>query len=370
MEQRKVKVLHVDFEKAWRGGQQQAGYLLENMYKMGYKTALVCHPKSALRNFAKVHKLPHYSIDMSGEFDIIAGLHLALLARQKHYNILHLHSSHALFIGLWAKLFNRRLKLVATRRVDFHLHHSKLSRWKYDNSFLNKIICISDRIRNVLLEDRIPSKKLVTIRSGVDIHKFDHVTPPHNFRELLGIPANHLIVGTVAALVGHKDYPNLLSAAKTVTDQRDDVSFIAVGDGKQRRILEVMASSLGLKNKFIFTGFRDDVGNFLKSFDIFVLASHLEGLGTSILDAQAVGLPVIATKTGGIPEAVFHEQNGLLVPPNSSADLATAILRLCADADLRHRYGSKGKETVQEFSIERTVEKNINIYEELLGKVM
>jgi L-malate glycosyltransferase len=366
MEQKEIRVLHVDFEKVWRGGQQQAGYLIESMYKQGYKTAIVCHPRSAFRSFAKSHKLPHYSIDMTGEFDIVAGLHLALLAAKHQYNVLHLHSGHALFIGLWAKLFNRKLKLVATRRVDFHLHHSKLSRYKYDNSFLNKIVCISDRIRNVLLEDRIPSSKLVTIHSGVDIHKFEQVFPPANFKEQFGIPANHIVVGTVAALVGHKDYPNLLSAAKLVVEKREDVSFLAVGDGKQRRILEFMARSMGLQNRFIFVGFREDVGHFLKTFDIFVLASHLEGLGTSILDAQAVGLPVVATRTGGIPEAVFHEKNGLLVPPNASEDLAKAILRLCSDEDLRHRFGAMGKVTVQEFSIEKTVEKNLALYKEIL----
>ncbi|HNX00289.1 MAG TPA: glycosyltransferase family 4 protein [Candidatus Cloacimonadota bacterium] len=366
MEQKEIRVLHVDTERGWRGGQQQAGYLADHMNRMGYQTAIVCHPRSAFRNFARSHKIKHYSIDMNGEMDFIAGLHIGLLAFKNHYNILHLHSGHALAIGLWAKLFNRRLKLVATRRVDFHLHRSKFSRFKYDNRFLNKIICISDRIKEVLLEDRIPERKLVTIHSGVDIHKFDSVVPPANLKDQFSIPSNNLIIGTVAALVGHKDYPNLITAAKQVIEQRPDVTFIAVGDGNQKRILELMVKSMGLKNHFIFTGFRDDVGSFLKIFDIFVLASHLEGLGTSILDAQAVGLPVIATKTGGIPEAVQHEKNGLLVPPNSATDLANAIIRLCDDEGLRKQLGTRGRETVERFSIENTVEKNIKIYEELL----
>jgi L-malate glycosyltransferase len=366
MDLKKIRVLHVDTEKGWRSGQQQVGYLLQHMHSMGYQTALVCHPKSTFRNYAKVHKIPHFSVEMNGEFDIIAGFHLALLAAKYHYNILHLHSGHALAVGLWAKLFNRKLKLVATRRVDYHLHHSKFRRFKYDNPFLNKIVCISERIRNILLEDNIPYSKLVIIRSGVDLHKFDNISSNTTIREQLGIALDQTIVGTVAALVGRKDYPNLIKAAKIVTEQRNNVTFLAVGDGQQKRILEVMSQSLGLKNKFIFAGFREDIGNFLKTFDIFVSASHIEGLGTSILDAQAVGLPVIATKTGGILEAVFHEQNGLLVPPNSAADMAAAIIRLYDDPDLRNRLAEKGKQTVQEFSIEKTVEKNLKLYDELL----
>jgi L-malate glycosyltransferase len=366
MNQKNVKVLHIDSEKGWRSSQQQTGTLLEHMFRMGYQTALVCHPRSAFRNFAKRHKLPHYSVEINGQFDLIAGLHIALLAVKHHYKILHLHSANALSIGLWAKLFHPRLKLVATRNVNFHLHHSKLRRYKYDNSLLDKIVCMSDRIRRVLTEDKIPSSKLITIRSGIDLLKFDNVNPPANFREQLGISPNNLIIGTVAALESHKDYPTFIRAAKLVVSQRRDVTFIAVGDGQQKRILEVMVRSMGLTKNFIFAGFRDDVGNFLKTFDIYVMASNLDSMGTSMLDAQAVGLPVISAQKSGISEIIIHEQNGLLFPQNSEKDLASMILQLCDNPDLRHRIAENGKQTVQQFSIEKIVEKYIQLYEELL----
>ena len=102
-------------------------------------------------------------------------------------------------------------------------------------------------------------------------------------------------------------------------------------------------------------------------FDIFVLSSHLEGLGTSILDAQAVGLPVVACRTGGIPEAVKENINGLLVPPRNPEAMAEAILELARNKGKRLKFGKNAKETVKQFSIEKTVQENIKLYEQLLN---
>jgi glycosyltransferase involved in cell wall biosynthesis len=277
-----------------------------------------------------------------------------------------LHSSHALAIGLWAKLFYSGLKLIAVRRVDFHIKKNWLSQIKYRTRKLDRIVCISEAIRQVLLADGIPAEKLVTIHSGIDIHKFDHQHSSTNLKEQFGIPANHIVVGTIAAMVGHKDYPNLLNAAKIVIENQEDVTFIAVGDGSLKNSILELAEKLALGNRFIFAGFQKDIGSFLKIFDIFVLASRLEGLGTSILDAQSVGLPIVACQTGGISEIVWHEQNGLLAPRKDAAALAQAILQLTGSENLRKQFGSRSLQTVRAFDIKTTIAKNIELYEHLM----
>ena len=128
-----------------------------------------------------------------------------------------------------------------------------------------------------------------------------------------------------------------------------------------------LAYKLGLKDRFVFVGFREDIGNFLKTFDIFVLASKKEGMGTSLLDAQSVGLPVIACETGGIPEIIAHGKNGMLVPPENEQKLANAILLLANNNKLRESLGQNAIETISEFEIHKTVIKNIKLYEELLA---
>ena len=117
-----MKILHIDTEKGWRGGQQQAAYLLQILHEKGYGTALICQPASAFEIFCKDKKLPHYSIKMKGEFDFIAAYRIARLCKKNHFDILHLHSAHALAIGLWSKFFYSKPKLICVRRVDFHIN--------------------------------------------------------------------------------------------------------------------------------------------------------------------------------------------------------------------------------------------------------
>ncbi len=360
-----IRILHIDSEKGWRGGQQQVVYLLESMYKSGYLTELICQPNSEIQKYCEENSLPYRSFRMYGEVDFIAGFKISLYCRQKKFNILHSHSAHTLAIGLWAKIFYSKLKLIAVRRVDFHIKRHWFSQLKYRTKLLNKIVCISNGIKNVLIEDGIPADKIVTIHSGIDVHKFDDVLPEKNLRQKFGIHEDHVLVGTIAAMVGHKDYPNLLKAAKIVIEKEDNVTFCALGDGPNKSEILELAHKLQLGKRFIFAGFQRDIRQFLKSFDIFVLASHLEGLGTSLLDAQAVGLPIVACDTGGISEAVSHEKNGLLVPPKNEEALAKAILILVNDKELRKKFGVHSLETVKIFDIRNTLDKNIQLYHQL-----
>lgn len=361
-----IRVLHIDTEKSWRGGQQQAAYLIEALHNDGYQTALVGQPDSAIGAFCRTKGLPFFPLRMLGEIDFIAGFRIARLCRKHGFNFLHLHSSHALAMGLWAKLFFPRLKLIAVRRVDFHIQKNWLSQLKYNSSRLDRIVCISEAIRQILIEDGIPAEKLVTIHSGIDIHKFDLITPPDDFRANLGIPPDHILIGTIAAMAGHKDYPTLLRAARIVCETLERVTFCAVGDGSERERILKLQQELGLTKRFIMPGYRSDIGHFLKSFDLFVLASKKEGLGTSLLDAQAVGLPIVACNSGGIAEIIEHGYNGWLVPPQNEQALAETIIKLLQDHHLRKTLGRNALKSVKRFDIQFTVRKNIQLYENLV----
>jgi glycosyltransferase involved in cell wall biosynthesis len=365
MKNDKINVLHIDTEYGWRGGQQQAIYLFEKLLGKGFISAMVCQPNSALSSYCQVHQLPHFDLRMRGESDLLAGFRIAKICKKNEFNILHLHSAHAVTIGIWAKLFLPKLKLIAVRRVDFHINVF-FSKLKYDNRYLDKIVCISNKIKEVLLKDGIKSDRLLTIHSGIDTDKFKGLTDASSLRSEMGIPENDVVVGTVAAIVGHKDYPNLLKAAKIVLNRKSNVTFCAVGSGSEKERIHELANRLNLGEKFIFAGFREDIGRFLKMFDIFVLASKKEGLGTSILDAQAMGLPVVGTRAGGIPEAVHHNVNGVLVPPKNETALAEAIIELIGDESKRKKLGKAARETVKKFDINITVAKNIELYKQLL----
>lgn len=362
-----IKVLHVDSERTWRGGQQQAAYLLEGMHKRGYQTALACRPGSTFEHHCHDHALPVFPVTMAGEIDFFSGRTIANICRNHGFAILHLHSAHAIATGLWAKLFFRPLKLIGVRRVDFHIRKNMFSRFKYRTSMLDRLVCISRKIYEVAQEDGIPEGKLRVIHSGVDLDRFRKASLDREMKSKLGIPGHHLVVGTVAAMAWHKDYPNLLNAAKKVLKTQSNITFCAVGSGPDEDQIVQLKDELALGDRFVLTGFRNDVGNFLHMFDIFVHASCMEGLGTSILDAQGVGLPVIGSYAGGIPEIIQHRTNGLLVPIKDPDALAASILKLANNPRLREAYGKKGKETVERFSIANTIEKNLDLYRELMA---
>ncbi len=361
-------VLHIETIKEWRGGQQQIAYLFDSMLDNGYRTSLVCQPGSKLEWYAKKRHQPFFSIAMSGEFDLRAAYKIAAYAKNNHFNILHAHSAHALAIGILAKYFYRELILIGSRRVIPSVRKPLIGPFKYKHPFINKIICISEFVRQILINDGLDPEKLTTIYSGINTRKFDHVKPARHFKAELGIPENQLLVGTIAALSGDKDYTNLLEAAGTVLSRHKQVTFCAVGDGPDRTKILRLHKTLGLGRRFIFTGFREDVGALLKIFDIFVLASKKEGMGTSILDAQSVGLPIVATRAGGIPEIVRHGKSGLLVEPQNPAALAEAIGLLISDEQRRNQYGKTARECVKQFDVSNTVSKTVALYRQLISK--
>lgn len=362
----RISVLHLDTERGWRGGQQQAVYLFEYLLKQNYKTHFICRKNSKLADYFRKKAYPFHSLPLRNELDFVSAWKIAKFCRKNDYKILHLHSAHALALGILAKFFYRSLKLIGVRRVDFKIKKNIFSRFKYKSKFVDVLVAISENIKQVLIADGVVSKKIKVIRSGIDVHKFAELKLKSSFRKELNLPENSLIIGTVAAIVGHKDYSNLLKAAEIVINSRENVVFIAAGSGDKEKEVFALAKQLKLKKRFKFLGYRNDVGQLLKLMDIFVLASKLEGLGTSVLDAMSVGLPIVGTNAGGIPEMIENKVNGLVVPKQDPQALATALTKFIDDRDLRKKISQNCKKKVKQFDVFLTAKKNIELYRQLI----
>jgi len=395
-----MNICHIDTGKSWRGGQQQAFYLHRYLCENKYKSIMICKKNSAMAQKCQSDNLPHKCLPLANEIDIYSAFQIARL----HSDILHLHDAHALSIGLLAKLFFRRQKLIATRRVDFPLKNF-FSSLKYKNKMLDKIVCVSQNVYNTLLSDGIPEKKLRLIHSGIDTQRYavGNANLGVDLYTVHNIPRDHLIIGTIAAFAGHKDYPTLLRAAHIVGTafmpsetvgtafmpsetvgtafmpsetvgagfqparhhSFPKITFIALGDGPEKQSIEKLHSDLELGNSFILAGFKENVADYLHWFDIFVLSSKMEGLGTAVLDAMSARKAIVACASGGIPEMIQHEHNGLLAEKENPADLAEKILRLASDEGLRESLARQAEIDVQKFSIQQTTEKNITLYCEI-----
>ncbi len=361
-----MKIMHIETEKNWRGGQQQAYYLIKGLQDSGVDVCMACPEDSVTLQRMMRENIDTLPIRYLSEIDFVSALKIAGFARKHKYQIVHAHSAHALSLGLMVKIFYPSVKLVASRRVDFHINQRLFARYKYQNNLLDKIICISGKIHSVLLEDGISGDKLVTIHSGIDTNKKEIDVDRAELMDKWNIPDKALMVCTVAAFAGHKDYPTLIRAAKIVCEQNPEVYFLAIGDGS---LFEEMAEQVrknNLSDRFILCGFVPDVHNFLAAADIFVLSSKKEGLGTSVLDAQVYGLPVIATNAGGIPEMIENGINGIIVPTQNPQVLAEAISNLSTDEQKRKELSDNASRIVKRFDISVTLHKHLNLYQSLL----
>ncbi|MFZ0390970.1 MAG: glycosyltransferase family 4 protein [Calditrichia bacterium] len=366
METKSLKIMHVDTASSWRGGQQQVFFLSQGLQRRQYSSVVVAPPDSELINRCNLSGINCRALKMRGEGDVFAAWKMAGWTRREKIDIVHAHSAHALGLALQVKLVNPSLKIIAHRRVSFSIKRHVGNVLKYNNPLVNKIICISNYIREVLLKEGLPAAKLAVIHSGIPLSWKEEQVDCGKIRQQYGISENNLITGAIGALEHNKDFPTLIRAAQLVLKEEPAVSFMVLGNGRDESDLRKMADDLGIASDFIFTGFQDSVSEFLSCFDIFAFTSRMEGLGSSILNAQSAGIPVVASAVGGIPEAVQDGKNGFLVPRSDAEAFSRALLELVRSEKLRREMGGKGRETVKQFDIEHTIGKTVELYNSLV----
>jgi glycosyltransferase involved in cell wall biosynthesis len=249
--------------------------------------------------------------------------------------------------------------------VDFPLKRNRLSRRKYIKN-VDAIIAISENIKKILVQGGVPAGLIEVIPSGIDFTPYEQARCSDYLRREFSFAADDYLVGIVAQLEDHKGHKYLIQASRILKEQAPRIKVIVVGSGSLQMELDRQAHDLRVDDVVYFLGFRKDVPQILSSLDLFVLSSHLEGLGSSIMDAMACRLPVVATMAGGIPEIVRHNETGLLVPPKDPSALADTILRLYRDRTLGRQLGENGYQVVHgNFSAEAMTEKTIALYERL-----
>lgn len=357
-----MQILHVDSARTWRGGQNQVLLTAQGMKLRGHDVAIAAFRGGALETRARAAGIDTCSISFHGDISPAAVYGLVRELRARRPEIVHAHDAHALSTALIAIRIAHTGSLVAARRVDFSLRGA-FSRFKYRQA--RRIIAASRAIASVLEKDGIARDCIRVVYEGVRDR-----APKTGGRELLhslGVPENSPVVGNIAALTDHKDHLTLIEAAGIVLKRRDDVRFVIAGEGECRSVLERRLLETGLKDKVFLLGFRSDIDALLPAFTLFCLSSHMEGLGTSLLDAMAFGLPIVATNAGGIPEAVEDGVTGRVVPARDPSRLAEALIELLEDTKLRAAMGKAGRASFeQRFIVDRMVENTLQVYGELV----
>src|SRR3954467_15792565 len=264
--------LHVDTARTWRGGQNQVLTTLMGLRALGHRTMLVAHSEGELRQRA-AEGLDLIPLAPKTEMDLTAAWRLSRAIKQLRPDVIHAHDPHGVAMAALALSMSTQLAkppLVASRRVDFHLRGSSLSRWKYRQ--VDCFICASTAIRNMLIADGVPEMRAVVVHEGIDIGRVE-AAPPATLHEELWLPHHAPIVGNVAALVPHKGQRHLIEAATLVIPQVPDARFVIAGEGELRPALERQIHEHRLEKHVLLAGFRPDVLPLHKAFDIFVMSS-------------------------------------------------------------------------------------------------
>jgi len=356
-----LRVAHLDTGREWRGGQAQVLLLMQGLRSRGVANRLLA-PAGPLLERAHAAGIESFEWPSHGDLDVAATL--SAMRRLRDMDVAHAHSAHAHAIGVPAARLARVKAVVVSRRVDFSVAHHAWSRLKYRLP-VDRYLCISRGVMDVMRHAGVPEHRLALVPSGVTIRR---APPPGaaELRALIGVGAETRVVGTVAALAPHKNHADLMRAAAQVVRERPAVHFAWVGDGPCRSALERQRRELGLESHVHLLGFREDALGLMSQFTVFALSSFLEGLCTSLLDAQALGVPVIATAVGGIPDVIEDGVNGRLVAGRDPEALARAILTALDRPAEPAAWAAAGRERVDRFSAEAMVAGTFAVYQQIL----
>lgn len=359
-------IIHVSTPLTWRGGEQQLYYLMESLSVFPVKQYLFCPEGSVLAERVKSLPVEVKTFKKTTGFDPLAAFKLKRWIANVKPQLLHAHDAHAHTLSILAHWMGMKLPVVLHRRVDFPIRHKWFTLYKYNHSSIRRIICVSHAIENILSASLKNTARLITIHSGFRPVNANHFEASKQLRILAGIPPDGKLVGNVSALADHKDYPTFLRTAARMLDQGFRGYFIILGDGELMDELILMRDKLELRDKVHFLGFRVDARNLVAGLDCFLFTSKTEGLGTTVLDAMAARIPVVATRAGGIPEMVIHRKTGLLCDIGNSEHLAASVMEVLHNEDLRSRLVTEAEKHIHEFTVDEMARKTLQLYKEVL----
>lgn len=359
-----VKILHVETGRRFYGGAQQVSYLIEGLADLGVDSTLVCRPRSEIA--MRTHRCDVVELPMHGDCDVLTPTRLGRVLRGRSPDIVHVHSRSGADFYAGVAASRAHIPAVLTRRVD-NPEPRLWARSKYGR--YAALVGISRAIRGQL-EGAAGSSlgRVHHISSAIDPLRFRPDPKARlRLRGELGIAANEYAIGAVGQLIPRKGHDILIDAFSTVLAREPRSRLLLVGEGPMRARLERQIAGERIADRVHMLGHRNDVDALLNAFDLFVHPARSEGLGLAVLEAMACKLPVIATRTGGLPDSIENGRNGLLVLPAHSVELARAILRVKASPAESARMADAAREHVlEECSIAEMSRRYLGVYESVL----
>lgn len=362
-----MTIIHISTPLSWRGGEQQLSYLAEELKKQSVNQLVVCPEGSELLKKCKKIGVEYRSFKKKGFLKLALAQHIKEICKEIKHPLIHTHDSHAHTAAFMAAAFlGNKTPIFVSRRVDFPVKKSIFSRWKYNHKSIKKIICVSEKIKEITSPSIKYKGKLITIHSGIDLDRFDGVSASGFLRKTYNIPNEYKLIGNVAAIADHKDYFTFIDTAKELIQQKKMYKFFIIGAGPMENEISSYISKNSLEESVIMTGFLSNIPEILPELDVFLITSITEGLGTSVLDAFACKVPVVATRAGGIPEMVVHEVTGMLSEVKDTLSLAENCNKVIDNQGLKLSIIDNASLKLKQFTKEATAIKTLELYTKTL----
>jgi glycosyltransferase involved in cell wall biosynthesis len=363
-----MKTLHIESGMHLYGGALQVVFLLKGLAARGDEAVLVCPIGSAIAQAARPHAARVHEVDMRrGDLDAGLTFRLRSLIDQERPELVHLHSRRG--SELWGGLAARwsGVPAVLSRRVD-----NTEPRWWMSLRYrlYDHVIAISHGIRQVLLDGGLQADQVSCVHSAVDTEQYrpGRAGLPW-LRAEFGLADDELTIAMAAQFIARKGHATLLAAMPAVLAAHPRTRLLLFGQGPRHEVVREEVEVMNLADRVVFAGFRNDLHRILPCIDVMAHPAEKEGLGVSLLQAAACGVPIVAARAGGIPEIVRPGLNGELIEPHGSAELSGHLIRLLGDSALRQRYGTAGRAIVeQEFSTNAMVDGNRAVYRQVLAR--
>lgn len=341
-------ITHVNVSRGYRGGERQTELLIRELHARGIRQRLI-----ARRGEALARRLTGLGVEISEVSGHLPGVVTASVGT----DLVHVHEGRSVYAA-WLRHRLSATPYILTRRVDNPIGEHWFAHRAYRRATF--VVALTPQVADVVLafDPRIDVRIIESAASALPVDAAEAAA----IRRRLG---GSLIVGHVGALDNaQKAQEHIIAVARNLRHSHPGLRFVLVGGGEDEAMLKQAAAGL---DNLMFSGFVNNVGDYLAAFDIFVLPSRREGLGSILLDAMRQGLPVVAARVGGVPRIVADRDNGLLIEADRPDQLQAAILELAASAELRSRLGARGREVAGNFTASVMADKYLDLYRAALG---
>lgn len=365
----KYRILHLTHDMGIGGTEQVICQLISNLDEQ-YECDIACIDGTVgpLGQQLKQQGIRFSVFDRQPGFDLALIGNIRKLLRENSYDIIHCHQYTPYVYGILAAMFGPA-KVVFTEHGRFHPDSYSWKR-RLVNPLLgwctDSIVAISAATARALSHyEWFSARAIDVIYNGIDP---DSDSQPKQLRGELGIPADHVVFGTIARFDPIKNIPMMIEAFATVHQEHKNTTLLLVGDGDEREKLELLVEQSGLKHAVVFTGYQEDTASFMAMMDVYLLTSFSEGTSMVLLEAMSSGTSSIVTAVGGNVEIIEHDVNGMIVESEDVPALAGWMSQLAVDSVLRQRLGEAATVVFNErFSVATMSSRYSETYHRVLG---